>query len=788
VGANIAYGNQAMESGDLLGSLPYFVDALHLDSGNLSQTTTHRLRIGSVLAQCPKLTHVWSEGMQVNQGEFSPDGNRVLVAEFQGSVKVYDLESGNLRSHPFGSTNWLWSAEYSPDGRLVATANADGSAYVLEAVNLKEIYRLPHADVVNSARFSPDGLRIITACRDGVSRVWNLHTKKVELSLKHTERVRFADYSPNGLLIVTASEDDTARIWDARSGESNAILRHPKWVSHAAFSPDNKRVVTACFDHKARVWDVSSGQRIFPDLNHGDGVMSAEFSPDGRFIVTASLDGTARLWLADSLEPIAPNPIIRHGERLTHAGFSRDGRQVITSGADGTVRVWDLAGFATPPHPVPYGVSEDGSRFFLATNNTIEVEDAASDKPVGPLIHATARPEKVALSRDGRFVAVVTRFRWAGESHLRVWNSTTGAAVGPGFTVSNALSGVALSADGACVLTFAGSIAQSWNALTGTALSGPLAHIESVDSAFFSPKVARFATISGREVEIRETSTGHLCFAPLSFSQPVHAAEFSRDGSKIVGCCWDQLFTKCYAQVWSAKDGRPIGSQLMHGDGVLFASFSPDGNRVVTASEDFTAIVWDATTGRRLITPVEHEEKVRTASFSPDGRWFVTASVDKTARVWNAETGDPLTPPLRHLTKLTDAAFLADGRRIVTHDANEECRVWQLALDDRPIDDLLLLSRLLSGHTETRFGPSTSERRESLEVSWKRLRSKYPSTFETSIEEIEQWHEFQAEECDVDQQWFAEAFHLRHFLVLRPGDQSIIKKLVAVDEHLTKGN
>lgn len=270
--------------------------------------------------------------------------------------------------------------------------------------------------------------------------------------------------------------------------------------------------------------------------------------------------------------------------------------------------------------------------------------------------------------------------------------------------------------------------------------------------------------------------------------QAVHSAEFSRDGSKIVGCCWDPLFTKCYAQVWSAKDGRPIGPQLMHGDGVLFASFSPDGNRVVTASEDFTAIVWDVNTGRRLIFPVEHEEKVRTASFSPDGQWFVTASADKTARVWNAETGDPLTPLLRHLTELTNAAFLADGRRIVTHDGKEECRIWQLTVDDRVIDDLVLLSRLLSGHTDTRFGQLTSQRSESLEDIWKRLRIKYPSTFETSTKEIEEWHEFQAEECDIDEQWFGEAFHLRRLLALRPGDQSIIKKLDAVDKHLAKGD
>jgi WD40 repeat protein len=219
----------------------------------------------------------------------------------------------------------------------------------------------------------------------------------------------------------------------------------------------------------------------------------------------------------------------------------------------------------------------------------------------------------------------------------------------------------------------------------------------------------------------------------------------------------------------------------------MFASFSPDGNRVVTASEDFTAIVWDATTGRRLISPVEHQEKVQTASFSPDGKLFVTSSVDATARVWNAATGDPLTPPLRHLVKLTDAMFSSDGRRIITHDWNRECRIWQLPEDVWPIDDLATLSLLLSGRTETRFGQLTSEASESLETIWKRLRRKYPATFETSNEEIERWHEFEAEECLAHKQWFAEAFHLKRLLTLRPADQSIIGKINAVNEHLAKG-
>ena len=74
-----------------------------------------------------------------------------------------------------------------------------------------------------------------------------------------------------------------------------------------------------------------------------------------------------------------------------------------------------------------------------------------------------------------------------------------------------------------------------------------------------------------------------------------------------------------------------------HTGAVVSASFSPDGKRVVTASQDKTARVWDAETGKPLGAPMTHEEGVNSASFSPDGKRVVTASSDGTARVWRAD-------------------------------------------------------------------------------------------------------------------------------------------------------
>jgi len=63
-------------------------------------------------------------------------------------------------------------------------------------------------------------------------------------------------------------------------------------------------------------------------------------------------------------------------------------------------------------------------------------------------------------------------------------------------------------------------------------------------------------------------------------------------GSTIYQMLCPSLERQQWPAHWSAINAR---------DGVLGAAFSPDGKRVVTASEDFTATVWDAMTGQRLI-------------------------------------------------------------------------------------------------------------------------------------------------------------------------------------------
>ncbi|MBU0988431.1 MAG: hypothetical protein KKH68_14370, partial [Proteobacteria bacterium] len=134
----------------------------------------------------------------------------------------------------------------------------------------------------------------------------------------------------------------------------------------------------------------------------------------------------------------------------------------------------------------------------------------------------------------------------------------------------------------------------------------------------------------------------------------------------------------------------PLTEPMLHKKLVRSANFSPDGKRIVTASDDHTARVWDAVTGKPLTDPMLHIESVTSASFSPDGKRIVTASWDRTARVWDAETGKPLTEPMLHKKAVYSASFSPDGKRIVTASLDNTARVWDLPPPSQiPVPDWL---------------------------------------------------------------------------------------------------
>jgi eukaryotic-like serine/threonine-protein kinase len=170
VALHVANGVRLMNEGDLFGSLLHCAEALQRDLGDPERERMHRLRLGGVLRQCPKLVHVWFHESPVGHAAFSPDGRLAVTVDHNGLAQVWDLAAG----------------------RLVAS--------------------LKHGEAINHAVFSPDGRLVLTASSDGTARIWEAYTGHCTAVLKHDDRVQHAAFSPDGRLVLTASKDRTARL------------------------------------------------------------------------------------------------------------------------------------------------------------------------------------------------------------------------------------------------------------------------------------------------------------------------------------------------------------------------------------------------------------------------------------------------------------------------------------------------------------------------------------------------------------------------------------------------
>jgi WD40 repeat protein len=129
------------------------------------------------------------------------------------------------------------------------------------------------------------------------------------------------------------------------------------------------------------------------------------------------------------------------------------------------------------------------------------------------------------------------------------------------------------------------------------------------------------------------------------------------------------------AQLWNASTGQLLHTLRGHSSLVTDVEYSPNGQDVVTVSDDHDGRIWSASTGRLLHLLRAHFFPVRTGSYSPDGHWIVTAS-QFTAGLWNAATGQFLFYVGRTSAPLTGASFGRSGNWILTGSADGTARVY----------------------------------------------------------------------------------------------------------------
>jgi WD40 repeat protein len=281
----------------------------------------------------------------------------------------------------------------------------------------------------------------------------------------------------------------------------------------------------------------------------------------------------------------------------------------------------------------------------LTTTNLSQVNFAGADLSKSVFAETFGGVISVTFSPDGQQLATSDT---SGEIHT--WQIATGKQLVICSGHAHWTWALAFSPDGKFLASASDDyLVKLWEVETGECLKTFRGHTYSVNAIAFSPDGQQIAT-SSQDATIRI----------WDINAPVNRLQVDTDKSSL------GIVDECI-HILSAHESR-----------VWSVAFSPNGEILISGSEDKTIKLWNAKTGECLQTLQGHANWIKSIAFSPDGRLFASGSFDQTVKLWDAQTGDCLSTLQAHASTVTAVAFSPDGQKLVSSSYDQTVKLWDV--------------------------------------------------------------------------------------------------------------
>lgn len=361
-----------------------------------------------------------------------------------------------------------------------------------------------------------------------------------KFNTEQSKTLQAVQYHPNNLWLITAGEDGKITIWSLETAQPVKQWDTGKPISALALNNKGDLIASVGNNNKITLWNTEGQVQNTLDSGQTGRISSLTFSHDDTMLASTAYDNTTHLWQMPTGERI--QQFSAHTDHVQKAIFSPDNQLLATASDDKTIKLWKI---------------ESGK--------AIKTLNGHQDKVFS-----------LKFIQNGRYLV-----SGSADSTLRIWDVDSGVTV--------------------------------------KVLEGHTGFVNDIDYD------GTYIYSASNDSSIKKWNSKLAYQYRVNVDKPATATAIAPEGDKIaVG------FENGSLELRTFPEGQLLATQeTAHERDVQRIAFSPNNKFVASTSLDHTAKIWEIENNQfDLFGTINHQSGVNAATFSPNGQTVVTASYD----------------------------------------------------------------------------------------------------------------------------------------------------------------